>query len=757
MSGTDYPTVTVVMANFNGARFVESALLNVLTQTVRNIEIIIADDASTDDSVARIRSVAATDRRVRLLQAAVRGGPGAARNMALDVARGEWIAVVDSDDLMHPDRLARLIAAAERDSADIVADNLLIFDDAGVGAPRYALTGKLWQEPSWISIRDYIEGNEIFGRSPVIGYLKPMFRGALIRDSGLRYDTSLQIGEDYDFVLRLLAAGACFRVIPDATYFYRKHDLSISHRLSRAALEPMLEADESFRAVVPQPDAVLTRALDQRRASIDRAIAFVDLVEALKRRRLDQVIRIVRFRPGVVPLLRLPLASAVSRLLFRRRRPDAMARSAKPSVCILARQRIVNAANGSSAYLLSLCEALRARGIEVHLVCPSPATFGRWPALMMGDEMRVFASVTIRGAWQIGRLFVARDPRVHFVALQTVADRVLMRLGLRRKSRVKRARYAIAAPWRAQDFLFVARHARAHADMLIADYAFLTDGFPYALRPDAPSAVVMHDLFCRRTDLEGRTAILDEATEMRLLAQADAIVAIQEDEADIVRRCLLDRRVIVAPMVATPVESSQPGETYEVLFVGSDTAANVDGLRWFLDEIWPLIRAAEKRAVFSVAGNVGRAVDAVPDGVLLLGRLPDLGPLYARVAVVVSPLRAGSGLKIKLVEALAHGKSVVATKVTIQGAEALSGDAVEVVDDPAGFAAAVNRLLADPELRQARGNAALSAARAAFSPARGHAALADFLLGAIAPKPSGSELTLPNFAGWRPGYEPKPA
>ena len=85
----------------------------------------------------------ADDPRIRLVRSAQNSGPAAARNKALALARGDWIAVMDSDDLMHPDRLKRLIAAAERDGADIVADDLIEFesDVRAVAAPALRKVG----------------------------------------------------------------------------------------------------------------------------------------------------------------------------------------------------------------------------------------------------------------------------------------------------------------------------------------------------------------------------------------------------------------------------------------------------------------------------------------------------------------------------------------------------------------------------------------------------------------------------------------
>jgi succinoglycan biosynthesis protein ExoO len=96
------------MANFNGGRFLADALSTVAGQSLRNIELIVIDDASTDNSRDLVEKAAAIDPRIRLIVSEKNGGPAAARNLGLDAARGEWIAVMDSDDLMHPERLANM-------------------------------------------------------------------------------------------------------------------------------------------------------------------------------------------------------------------------------------------------------------------------------------------------------------------------------------------------------------------------------------------------------------------------------------------------------------------------------------------------------------------------------------------------------------------------------------------------------------------------------------------------------------------------
>jgi succinoglycan biosynthesis protein ExoO len=103
--------------------------------------------------------------------------------------------------------------------------------------------------------------------------------------------------------------------------------------------------------------------------------------------------------------------------------------------------------------------------------------------------------------------------------------------------------------------------------------------------------------------------------------------------------------------------------------------------------------------------------------VTLLGVVGDLAPLYAEAGVVISPLYTGSGLKIKLVEALAAGKAVVGTSVTAQGVERQVAGAMMLEDEPARFAEACVALLGEHEQRAALATAALACANENFSAA----------------------------------------
>jgi succinoglycan biosynthesis protein ExoO len=338
-------------------------------------------------------------------------------------------------------------------------------------------------------------------------------------------------------------------------------------------------------------------------------------------------------------------------------------------------------------------------------------------------------------------LIFARDPKVYLAAARGGAARAFAWLGLSAGwLNARPAPYAPAAPLTTEDRLYVARRIRGRAGVLIADYAWQTEALAYALSPRARTAVIMHDLFYRRAQLfpdqvgGDPVTALDRESEIGLLARADTIIAIQKTEAAAVAKRLSWRSVLVVPMTARPAAAPQPGDAGKVLFVASNTAPNLLGLTWMLERVWPRVRSALPHLELIVAGSVCRGLPPPMGGVRYLGFVDRLDRLYAEAGLVVSPLTAGSGLKIKLIEALAHGKACVATSVTLQGVEDEVGHAVAVADPPEAFAAAMVRLLSDRAARVQLGAAGLEAVRTSFSADQRHAEFVRWLSGRVPAK-----------------------
>ena len=392
-------------------------------------------------------------------------------------------------------------------------------------------------------------------------------------------------------------------------------------------------------------------------------------------------------------------------------------------VAFVSRQRLVGRTNGSSIYLLNLAAAVRRAGLEPILIQPSPSIFGRIPILRLSPDMDVFGSHQVRGAARLGRYLIALRPSIWFAAVRGVLVRAAQRAGLAGAwLQDQKAPYSIAVPWTAADDAFATRHVPDGA-IGVADYIFQARAFRLPGVRVSASAIVMHDLFHRRAELVASTGARDSvvtvsrADEVEMLAMADLVIAIQRDEADFVAEALPEVQVMTVPMAFAVGQDAQPGVGGEILFVGSNTEPNIAGLKWFCDNCWPRIHAALPEAVLTIVGTVSAGMGGypLPQGARYAGTVPDLEPLYTRAGVVISPLTFGSGLKIKLVEAMAKGKAIVATSVTLQGVEEFAEAAILKADDPDDFVRGVVTLAQNEGRRRELGEKALAVAQAHFS------------------------------------------
>lgn len=219
--------VSVITPVFNSAGTLRRAAASALGQTLRDIELLIVDDGSTDDSRVVAERLASDDPRVRVIALACNGGKPHAVNAAIAEARGAWVAVLDADDQYRPDRLAALVAAGEAANADLVADNQLFYD---AGARR--IVGTALTETA--GTRELTRASFAAGCDPYAGFdlgmLKPIVRTAFIRRVALRYREDARLSEDFLFVAELLAAGGRGLLVNRPLYVWTQAFGSVSRR-----------------------------------------------------------------------------------------------------------------------------------------------------------------------------------------------------------------------------------------------------------------------------------------------------------------------------------------------------------------------------------------------------------------------------------------------------------------------------------------------------------------------------------------------
>jgi glycosyltransferase involved in cell wall biosynthesis len=190
---------------------------------------------------------------------------------------------------------------------------------------------------------------------------------------------------------------------------------------------------------------------------------------------------------------------------------------------------------------------------------------------------------------------------------------------------------------------------------------------------------------------------------------------VERFSADVRHRVLCVPNGTVLPDVTTSFTSYGR----ETLFVGAlDYAPNIDAVRWLVEQVWPCLRDQGSDARLTVAGR-GPADPEIKSlassGALTLVESPlDLAPLYAAADLVVAPMRSGAGTKLKVMEAMAHGRPLVATTEAIVGIGGTPDVHLVVADDAKEFARAIIRLHGDAAARETLGTRAIGFARQYF-------------------------------------------
>jgi len=263
-------TVSVIMPAFNAAGFIGRAIGSVLAQTMPALEIIVIDDASTDNTRSVLNGYAMAQPSIKIIELPRNGGPAAARNAGIAAARGDWLAVLDADDAFAPERLAVLVALGESSGADLVADDIAFYDSV---AKIVAGTGKVFANPDEpVSLRKFLAHNQASGKSMDWGLLKPIFRRTALIARNIRYREDILHGEDFQLVVDILLSGADFRILPRPLYLYTQRHGAVSGKPSGLTRTSIAYAKLS--------EAALALAQDPRIAGN------AGLVELLKQRAL---------------------------------------------------------------------------------------------------------------------------------------------------------------------------------------------------------------------------------------------------------------------------------------------------------------------------------------------------------------------------------------------------------------------------------------------------------------------------------------
>lgn len=234
-----------------------------------------------------------------------------------------------------------------------------------------------------------------------------------------------------------------------------------------------------------------------------------------------------------------------------------------------------------------------------------------------------------------------------------------------------------------------------------------------------------HDIISERAEefkkfnYAGALYELPAATELEILKVYDHVMVLCAPDRQKLGDLLGKDKVLLCPHPSTVTKHQVRDEVKNISFVASAYLPNRDAINTFIKHCWPAISKKFPKIQLCIYGTVCGSVEI--DGnknIILKGFVADPDQIYAESDIIINPVRFGAGLKIKNVEALAHGKPLVTTSHGARGLEVVRDKAFLPADDPEDFAEAIISLIESKTLRQQLSVSAVTFTQEHFSPER---------------------------------------
>jgi glycosyltransferase involved in cell wall biosynthesis len=300
--------ISVVMPAYNTEPFLAEAIESILTQTHQDFELIMIDDGSTDRTLEIMRAYESSDHRIRVISQE-NLGVGFARNAGIAIARGEWIAAMDADDVMEPIRLERQLAFVNEHPDVAVTSNLVTFIDADGNVlgrnQRTLLTRK--------------DLDMALQREVVLGLHHTLSRKTVIEAIG-GYRQETWPAEDTDLWTRIAEAGFLVLVQPEHLTRYRIHDQSTVVRNTRRV---QLTTTWAIRCALNRRSGLPEPTMEEFLAERQR-MPFYRRWNAERKELGAALYKEARFAYSIGKLGRTVLLTIASSLLFPRYAPAAV-------------------------------------------------------------------------------------------------------------------------------------------------------------------------------------------------------------------------------------------------------------------------------------------------------------------------------------------------------------------------------------------------------------------------------------------------
>lgn len=232
---SDMPKVSVIVPMYNPGKMIQRGLRSLRRQTLSDIEIILVNDGSKEDTLAEVRTAAAEDVRIKILNIEINAGAGIARNKGIENASGEYLAFMDADDFISPDFLEMLYRKAKLYHADIAKGSLVRVLETGVRNRSQPSGGENTEIRSGLQ-----EGKPLYTLFRFDHY-SALYSRLWIQENRIQYGAS-RYGEDSTFLLRATANTKRVVFEDRACYYLVDHPGSLMTQLSAERLTEQLTA-----------------------------------------------------------------------------------------------------------------------------------------------------------------------------------------------------------------------------------------------------------------------------------------------------------------------------------------------------------------------------------------------------------------------------------------------------------------------------------------------------------------------------------
>ena len=220
------PTISVIMSVYNDSKYLEKSIESILNQTYNDFEFIICNDCSSDDSLSIIEKYAMLDKRIVIINNQDNLGLATSLNKCLDIAKGEFIARMDSDDISLPNRFKEELDFLKTHSEiAVVGCKCNVIDDLGEKRKEFLI------HEGEVTLLDAIKKTQIIHPTVM------MRKSALLKVSGYTVDEKTQRAEDYDLWCKLLEKGYKIFNIDRILFLYREGISGIKKRKYRYRIQ----------------------------------------------------------------------------------------------------------------------------------------------------------------------------------------------------------------------------------------------------------------------------------------------------------------------------------------------------------------------------------------------------------------------------------------------------------------------------------------------------------------------------------------